>query len=425
MTTLLVSDVFPPKTGGSGRWFWEISRRLPRESLVIAAGEDPRQDAFDRTHDLRVVRTPLGMPSRTLTRPRDVANYFRGIEALLALVRSENIARIVGGRCLPEGLMARVLGWWTGLPYAVFAHGEDVNLVAARTKMDCPPGGGMLESRQYRWLTRWVLRGASFVIANCRNTRRMLIEDWGLQAERVRLLNPGVDTRRFVPVPRCEEVRARLGWGARPVVLTTSRLTKRKGQDRMIRALPIIRQAVPDVLYAVVGDGEERPALEQLTGQLGLRNHVQFLGEADEQSLVECYQQCDVFVLPNRQMGTDVEGFGMVLLEAQACGKPVVAGASGGTAETMQVPDTGLTVTSEGFDELGRIVVDLLGNAPQRAQMGAAGREWVVARFDWEPLSRLAAQMFELDVKPGAMPSSSFPSSLSGRKTCVGRSRLA
>ena len=130
---------------------------------------------------------------------------------------------------------------------------------------------------------------------------------------------------------------------------------------------------MPDVLYAVVGDGEERAALEALVGREGLDGHVQFLGEPNDATLVRCYQQCDLFVLPNRQVGKDIEGFGMVLLEAQACGKPIVAGASGGTAETMRIPETGRVVCCDGPDELARVVTDLLGDPARLACMGAGG----------------------------------------------------
>ena len=138
-----------------------------------------------------------------------------------------------------------------------------------------------------------------------------------------------------MPAARDEDVRRSLGWEGRRVVLTVGRLQKRKGHDMMIRSLPQVRQEVSDVLYAVAGDGEERAALARAVTDLGLGGQVQFLGEVDENTLLRCYQQCDLFALPNRQVGSDIEGFGMVLLEAQACGKPVLAGDSGGTAETL------------------------------------------------------------------------------------------
>ncbi len=159
--------------------------------------------------------------------------------------------------------------------------------------------------------------------------------------------------------------------------------------------LATIRMAIPDVLYAIAGDGEERVALEDLVARTGLGDHVQFLGEVDDDRLVQCYQQCELFVLPNRQVGRDIEGFGMVLLEAQACGKPVVAGASGGTAETMQIPETGLVVPCDGPDALAEVVIELLADPDRRARMGAAARAWAVERFDWETLSRQAEAIFQ------------------------------
>jgi phosphatidyl-myo-inositol dimannoside synthase len=283
-------------------------------------------------------------------------------------------------RCLPEGVMALAIKYGAGIPYACYVHGEDVACAST--------------SRELSWLTRRVLRGAEFAIANSRNTERILRDQWGLPPGRIRLLHPGVDAGRFVPGARDPVARMGLGWGDRPAVLTVGRLQKRKGHDQMILALGQVRRAIPDVLYAIVGDGEEREALRGLAASQGLGDHVQFLGELDDAGLVRCYQQCDLFVLPNRQVGADIEGFGMVLLEAQACGKAVVAGASGGTAETMRVPETGRVVPCDGPHELAAVVVELLSDREALARMGAAARRWVAGRFDWAMLSRQAEQVF-------------------------------
>src|SRR4029453_2663396 len=126
-------------------------------------------------------------------------------------------------------------------------------------------------------------------------------------------------------------VRKELGRTGRQVVLTVGALQKRKGQDMMIRALPAIRRRCPDVLYAMIGEGWERPYLDKLVADHGVGDLVQFRGTPTDDEMIRCYQQCDLFALPNRQVGWDLEGFGIVLIEAQACGKPVVAGTSGGT----------------------------------------------------------------------------------------------
>ena len=235
---------------------------------------------------------------------------------------------------------------------------------------------------------------ATFLVANSHNTERILLDEWEIPRERIRLLYPGADCNRFKPVPHDPTVRQALRWGERPVVLTVGRLQKRKGHDQMIRALPQILERVPDVLYAVVGAGDERPLLEKLTADLGLGEHVIFHGEVDDEAMLACYQQCDLFVLPNRQIGSDIEGFGMVLVEAQACGKPVIAGASGGTAETMDIPDTGKVVSCEEPHQLAGLVTSWLLDASLRHRMGTAARAWAVSRFDWPTLSQQAAELF-------------------------------
>lgn len=381
MTSLLVSEIFPPRTGGSGRWFWEIYRRLPREDVVIAAGEHPRQDGFDQSHNLRVVRLPLSMPAWGLRSVQGLRGYWRAVRRLRRVVRAERIGAVHCGRCLPEGVMGLALKSLYRIPFICYIHGEDLNYAST--------------SREHTWLVRRVLRGAEFVIVNSRNTGHIAAHEWKLPAERIRLLHPGVDTGRFAPAARNAVVRAQLGWANRPVVLTVGRLQRRKGHDQMILALSAVRRTIPDILYAIVGDGDERSYLDALVAREGLQEHVRFLGELDDEGLVHCYQQCDLFALPNRQVHRDIEGFGIVLLEAQACGKPVIAGTSGGTAETMDAPRTGRLVSCDGPHELAELVQELLSNRQSLEQMGNAARQWVLDRFDWEILGLQAKQVLQ------------------------------
>src|SRR6516225_10273077 len=164
--TLLISDVFPPRTGGSGRWFWEIYRRLPREEFVIAAGEDSRQESFDQTHDLHLHRLPLTMREWGVRSVRGLRGYWRAVRHLRRVVKAERVRMVHCGRCLPEGVMALALRWLCGLPFACYVHGEDVNSAST--------------SREQTWLARRVLRGAEFVIVNSRNTKQIVREEWGL-----------------------------------------------------------------------------------------------------------------------------------------------------------------------------------------------------------------------------------------------------
>lgn len=381
MKTLLLSDIFPPKTGGSGRWFWEIYSRLARDKYLIAAGEDPRQLEFDRTHDLAIARLPLTMRQWGVRSWSGLSGYWGATARLKRLIRKHDVRMIHCGRVLPEGVMALALKWRLGVKYLAYVHGEDVATA--------------LESREHAFLVRRVLAGAELLIANSKNTRRILCDQWQVPERKVRVLYPGVDTTRFVPEPCDERMRSELGWGNRPVVLTVGRLQKRKGHDQMIRAVRQLRDEFPRLLYVAIGDGEERAELERIIDAEGLRENVQLVGETDDRRLIGSYQQCDLFILPNRQVNQDIEGFGMVLLEAQSCGKPVIAGASGGTSEAMQAPETGRIAACETPDGIVLVVAELLRDRALRKAMGQRGREWVTSNFDWSALAQQARELFE------------------------------
>lgn len=377
---LLLSDIFPPKTGGSGRWFWEIYSRLPREQVVVAAGEGAGADAFDKTHDLTMRRLPIEMRTRGIRSFTNMKHYWRLSSQVGKLVKQEGITAIHCARNLPEGFVAYLVKRRRGTKYVCYVHGEDVGVSST--------------SRELAWMTRRVFAGANLVVANSQNTRSMLLTEWKLPEAKVRLLYPGVDIKRFAPAPADEPTRADLGWAGRTVLLTVGRLQKRKGHDCLIKALKTIRATHPTVLYAILGDGEDSSHLKALAGAEGVAGNVQFLGEVSDDTLMRCYQQCDLFVLPNRTIGKDFEGFGMVLLEAQACGKPVVAGASGGTAETMRIPETGRVANCDTPGPLAALLTELLNDPAELRAMGTRGRKWVCENFDWDSLSKQAAAVF-------------------------------
>jgi phosphatidylinositol alpha-1,6-mannosyltransferase len=249
-------------------------------------------------------------------------------------------------------------------------------------------------SRELQRLTRIVLKRATRVVANSRHTRQLLVESWAVPMEKIVVMHPGVDTTRFVPAAPSVDVRKRLGWSDRRVILTVGALQKRKGQDTLIRALPAIRARCADVLYSIAGEGWERSRLEDLARNCGVADCVQFRGVPGDGELVDCYQQCDVFALPNRQVGWDFEGFGIVLLEAQSCGKPVIAGLSGGTSETMQASLTGEAICCDTPEPLGDTIASLLQDPERRAVIGSRGRQWMVENFDWSVLTGQAASAF-------------------------------
>jgi len=376
---LVIARVFPPQVGGSGRFLWEIYRRQPASDVCVAAGQHAGSHAFDVAAPMEVVRLPLHVRNWGLA-PAGFVGYLANYLRLRRLVRRRQIASLHAASLLPEGFLAWMLHRTTGLPMLCFIHGEELEIAAA--------------SRELSWMAGRVVAAAHTIVANSENTRRLIVGYWPAARDKIVVLTPGVDVERFLPAEPSAAVRARLGWTGRRVVLTAGRLQERKGHANFVRALPEIRQAVPDVLYAIAGDGQERESLEALVDAVGVRGCVKFHGELNDAALIECYQQCELFVLPNRTAGRDIEGFGMVLVEAQACGKPVIAGDSGGAPETVRAPETGLVVDCERPENIVEPVVRLLLNAGLRTSMGAAARQWTLERFDWCTLAARAKGVF-------------------------------
>jgi phosphatidylinositol alpha-1,6-mannosyltransferase len=208
-------------------------------------------------------------------------------------------------------------------------------------------------------------------------------------AARMAQLPPGVDEKTFHPGSGGEEVRARLGLTDRPVVVCVSRLVRRKGQDTLIRALPRILAAEPDTVLLIVGGGPYEKDLRRLAHETGVASAVRFTGAVPWSELPAHYGAGDVFAMPcrTRRGGLDVEGLGIVYLEASATGLPVVAGDSGGAPDAVLDGETGWVVRGGSAEETADRITVLLGDAELRRRMGERGREWVEEKWRWDLLA--------------------------------------
>lgn len=374
---LLVSEIFPPTHGGSGRWFSEIYSRFPSRNVTFLVGSGGDTGANDSQAPHQIHRYNLSSPEWGLLSLTGLKFYFRIWRKLRSLVKREVINEVHCGRVLPEGLAAMMLRFSSGTPYRCYVHGEDVETA--------------LTSRELTWLTRLVMKNAKQIICNSENSYRILKEKWKLSADKIIIMTPGVDVVHFSPDTVTPKPP---GWEGNINILTVGRLQQRKGQDMMIRALPELTSAFPNINYAIIGGGRERPNLERLADKLGVTEFVQFLGEVDDLQMIACYRHCDVFALPNRRIGSDDEGFGMVLLEAQACGRPVLAGASGGTRETLENGVTGVMVDCTKPENIAEALTKLLSDPERLNEMGTAGRKHVESRFSWETLALEARKRF-------------------------------
>ena len=378
--TLLLTENFPPKEGGSGRWFWELYSRLPNDKVLIVANDTPEGREFDKTHELDIVRIELESTEWGLASTKGLGFYWETIRKVLKLIKEYGIEEVHCGRVIPEGVIARALKLLAGARYNCFVHGEDVETAAT--------------SREHSLLVKNVCKNASMLICNSENTAnivRKLGFDSGSKCE---VLHPGVDTSRFEVAAPDTSFRQKMGWSGKRVLLTVGRLQRRKGQDFLIKSMPALLKEFPDLFYAVVGRGECYDELISLVDQHKLHDNVCVYPDMDDEALIKCYQQCDIFILPNRTIDNDIEGFGMVLVEAQVCGKPVIAGDSGGTRETMNIGKTGHIIDCSSTENLLNGLSPILRN-PEIVDGEVDIADYAKKRFNWDQHVAKAKRLFK------------------------------
>jgi len=369
MQVLLLTWDFPPVRGGIQTWMLELARRLTDAEVRVLAPAVPGDVAFDLTSRCRVTR----LASASLGR-------IPWLLELCARTLWECLTRrpdvIVCGHVTtaPAALLARRL---LGVPYVVFTYGYEI--------------------RRKRWkrLLRFLLRNARLVVA-CSEFTRNAVHALGVSVERTRILYPGVDTQHFTPDTRHLKHDTGRGNGA-GTLLTVARLAELyKGHDTTIRALPLVKAKCPDVRYVIAGDGPLRDYLGRVAESVGVEREVRFLGEVSDDELPNLYRACDAFVLLSRESPSKggAEGFGIVCLEAGACGKPVVAGRSGGLVDAVEHDRTGLLVDPQDIGAVAEALVSVLTDATLADRLGKEGRRRVLERFTWEKVIGEARKVF-------------------------------
>lgn len=366
---LLVTNDFPPKVGGIQSYLWELWRRLPPGDVTVLTTAHPHQEAFDADQDFRVVRA-----GRRVLLP--VPAVRRQIDELAREVGAELIV-------LDPGLPVGHVGPRLCLPYVLVMHGSEL---AGRA----PVGGSLL---------RRVVRGATHVIAAgaypASEARRL----GGARTPPVTVVEPGVDVDRFRPLDAGESAKARARYGLPVegrVVAGLSRLVPRKGFDVLIRAAARLRTSHPDLVVALAGSGRDRDRLDRLIRRTGAP--VRMLGRVPDDDLGEFYGCADVFAMlcrGNRWFGLEQEGFGIVFVEAAACGVPQLAGRSGGAADAVSHGETGLVVDDPTDDAAtAAALASLLDDPAGRRRMADMSRRRAVAGFSYDVLSgRLQAAL--------------------------------
>ncbi len=364
----MVSEVFPPAIGGSGALLENIYRRLTDTRVRVLADEAP-EEVPAYPGPLPVQRVRMAAPDWGVIRPSSLGRHLRVARAIRKALESEP-AVVHCARALPEGLSAAMALTARAGRYVCWLHGEELGYAST--------------SRELSFLARRVYHGAAAVIANSCNSRNLLVRDWGVPESRVHVVHPGVDTDRYRPDVDGRALRARAASDHDVLFLSVGRLQRRKGHDTVLRALASLRKTVPNVRYAIVGDGPHQSQLQAEAGALGVMDIVHFAGPASENDLPRWYAAADVFVMPNRTDGVDFEGFGIVFLEAAAAGLPVIGGRSGGAPEAIADSVTGLLVDGANPVELEHAMTAMAISRDVRRRFGGAGRNRALLQFSWD-----------------------------------------
>jgi len=374
MPLLAISETYLPHKGGHVIWLHELCKRMPGARVITGRQNGcPAEDVIDSVTVRRVL-----LKRYPFLRPESLVLYGNlGLQALREAV-SHRPEAVLGSRVLPEGLVAHVVGEIARIRSIVLAHGEEIRTwtrPADRRRLT-----GTVKAR----LLWQVYKAADHVVANSRFTRELLL-DGGVRPEKVALVHPGTDPQRFRPRPADPGLVRKWNLEDKRVLLTIGRLSRRKGQDTVLRALPAIRKDFPEAVYVIGGVGVEEERLRGLAASLDVQDHVRFLGEIEDATLPSIYNLADIFIMPNRRLeGNDVEGFGIVFLEASASGLPVIGGRSGGVPDAVADNKTGMLVDGSDLESVIAAVTELLKHPDAARELGRAGRQRVCNELTWD-----------------------------------------
>jgi phosphatidylinositol alpha-1,6-mannosyltransferase len=369
--TLVVTNDFPPRQGGIQTFVAALLERRPPESLVVLASRSAGWEAYDAGLPYPVVRRPTTMllPTRATAR------------AAVELAGRYGCDSAFFGAAAPLGLIAPALRA-AGVGHLVGAtHGHETGWVAL-------PGSRQLMQR---------IASRLDVLTYISDYTRGRLAPALAGRTRLAQLSPGVDVDRFTPETDGSTIRQRHGLGDAPVVVCVSRLVPRKGQDVLVEGWPRVLARHPDARLLLVGGGPAESSLRRAVARQGIAHSVVLTGPVPADELPAHYAAGDVFAMPcrTRRAGLDVEGLGMVFLEAAACGRPVVAGTSGGAPEAVQDGVTGHVVDPRSPEAVADAISGLLADPARAAAMGRAGRAWVEQRWSWRTIATTFAELLD------------------------------
>ena len=377
--TLLFTLEFPPDIiGGVATYYYNVCKNFPPDKIVILAPQSQSAQNFDGKHRFKIIRKKLLNQF-----PEIWPKGFFGVMKIIFSVRwismfkyfaqtvkTHDIQLVQVGQFLPVGTLAMIYKKRKNIPYVVYAHGIDILI----------PQKFMRKNT----LLRSIISHAKGIIANSNFTRNELIK-LGSVPDKIKVVHPcpNMEANTFSEF-RLQRIADKQNLKNRKILFTVGRLIERKGHDKVIEALPLIIKKVPNVIYLICGKGPHKENLSNLVDKLNLSDYVKFLGQLPQEDLIAYYQLCDVFIMPSRQLPNgDVEGFGIVFIEANLFGKPVIGGRSGGIPEAVLDDQTGVLVNPNDIKDIADTAIRLLTDETLSQRLGRQGQKRAKKDFDW------------------------------------------
>jgi len=363
---ICITNDFGPRAGGIETFVIGLIERLPKGSLTVYTSSQEKTSDYDdrwlRDFGVKVIRDQSKI---LLPTPRTV-------RAVKKVIAEEKIETAFFGAAAPLALMAREIRKAGITRIVALTHGHEV-----------------------WWSKVWPFKLAIHFIGNNVDhltylgdfTRSEISRSLSTKASQAMVkIAPGIDTDHFAPHPGATELRNSLGLLDKKVIVSVGRLVHRKGQDTLIAALPEILHRHPTAHILLVGEGPYREHLQKLVAKHKVESAITFIGKIQYSDLPRYISAGDIFAMPSRSRlaGLEVEGLGIVYLEASACELPVIAGRSGGAPDAVLEGVTGITVDGTKPTEIAAAVVSLFDNAEASREMGRAGRGWIQSNWRWQ-----------------------------------------
>lgn len=371
MNILFVSFDYPPLTGGIANISYNIAKNLSAENgvLLVVAPTIKGYKKFDNKSNL----TTLRITNRKIL--REAVLFF----TMLYLIFKFKIEVIYNLTWYPSAAVSYFISIFTGIPYVIHVYAMDY----------FEDRRGFFNKIKYNWLRTFIKkltfnRAKKIIALSSFMKDRLIVR--GIDALKIEVTPPGIEPSLFMPDLNAKDILSKYGLENKKVLLTVARLDDYKGHDMVIKALPRLISKFPNIIYLIVGTGPNEKHLKNLIKQLNLDDHVIFAGWVDERLLPLYYNACDIFIMLSREIYEEakVEGYGLVFLEASACGKPIIAGRSGGIEDAVIDAVTGILVDPLNLDEIENAVTKILSDKHYAEMLSANGLDRIKKeRLDW------------------------------------------